>query len=195
MKTAFLVSAFVFSLNVVAMGAQGDVPATVSKVEINRYVGLWNELQRIPNEFQDNTPVGYSECFNTTAEYKLLANGKVDVSNTCYRESDKNVEKVEVAKAVARIVRNTGGSKLKVNFTGIALLRWLGVGDGNYWILALGPVNELGQYSWALVGSPKLDYGWVLSRKKRLSQADKNDIHRAKLDAGYDPAKFKSTLR
>jgi len=197
MKNSLLALVFI-SINslAVAGAANGPQPPTVENVELSRYLGKWNELERIPNEFQDNIPAGYSTCYNTTAEYSLRENGKIDVLNTCYREIDGKAEKVEVAKAIGRVVRNSGNAKLKVNFTGIALLRWLGIGDGNYWILGLGaPLKETAPYKWAVVGSPKLDYGWVLSRTTNLNQNDWDEINEVRLNAGYRLEQFVKTRR
>ena len=178
-----------------ANGTNAPTPPTVEKVALNQYLGEWFELERIPNEFQDNTPSGYSECYNTIASYSLRDDAKINVQNTCTREFEgKQEDKIEVAKAIGRVVRNSNNSKLKVNFTGIALLRWLGIGDGNYWIFGLGPVVK-NQYKWALVGSPKLDYGWVLSRTTTLSSAEWKEIDQLRRSLGYNPGSFVKSRR
>jgi apolipoprotein D and lipocalin family protein len=96
-----------------------------------------------------------------------------------------------VALGVARVIDDSRGARLKVNFTGIAFLRWLGIGDGDYWILGLGPINEEGLYSWALVGSPKLDYGWVLARRPSISEVEFDEILRLGEHQGYKRGQFK----
>lgn len=188
MKTALLLALLGFSVH-----AQPSV-STVPHVDLNKYVGLWNELYRIPNSFQDNSSRSTSICFNTTAEYAALPDDKVSVTNTCTREIDgKRVP--DVAQALAAIVDKTSNAKLVVNFTGIAVLRWLGIGNGDYWILGLGPVNSEKRYEWALVGSPSLKYGWILARKKTLSPGELAKIFEIAKSNGYSQDAFILTQR
>lgn len=191
MKTSFL-SFLVLSFTAWASTAP-DVK-TVPQVELSSYVGLWNELYRIPNSFQDNTSSSKSACFDTTAEYAALEDGAVSVTNTCNRIVDGE-SKREVAVAVAKILPDTGNSKLVVNFTGIGLLRWLGVGNGDYWILGLGPINTDKKYSWAIVGNPTRKYGWILSRKPTLSKEELEKIFGILEANGYSRSQFTSTQR
>ena len=164
---------------------------TVDHVELESYVGLWYEISRIENEFQDNEPhPGDGPCFNTTAEYGFLPKGKISVKNSCYRTSG-----VEVAKAKAQTVPGSNNSKLKVNFTGIPLLEWLGIGNGDYWILGLGNKNSDNLYSWVLIGSPSLNYGWILSRTKNLPDRDILKALDIASSVGYDINLFKSFQR
>lgn len=164
---------------------QKTIP-TVDQVELDSYVGLWHEVRRIKNSFQDNVPsAGDSACFNTTAEYSPLPEGKIKVKNTCYRTSG-----VEVATAKARSVRGSNNAKLKVNFTGIPFFEWLGIGDGDYWILALGQKNADNLYSWALVGAPNLKFGWILSRTPELPEGDIDMALSVAQSVGYDRESF-----
>jgi apolipoprotein D and lipocalin family protein len=179
-----------FILPLIACGNElyGYAPPTVEKVDLESYVGKWFEIKRIENDFQDNEPMaGEGVCYNVTAEYGFLPQNKISVKNTCYRKS-----RVEIANAKAKSVRGSNNAKLKVNFTGIPFLEWLGIGNGDYWILALGDKNSENLYSWVLVGSPDLKYGWILSRDLNL---DEIEIERALSIAesvGYDASLFKS---
>lgn len=190
MKIALIT--FLFSSFALASGAQKPPPETVPNVDLQKYQGLWYELRRIPNEFQDNRRKGFNECRGTTAEYKLLPKGKVGVTNRCVRTDDSGNSYTEVAEAIGRSVRGSGNSKLKVNFTGIGFLRSLGIGDGDYWILDLGPENPSGQYSWVLIGSPKRDYGWILARESSLSEETIFEILKKAESLGYDRESFKA---
>ena len=173
-----------------ANGEKKPIP-TVDHVDLESYLGLWHEIFRIENSFQDNEPSpGEGPCFNTTAEYSLLPKGKIRVRNTCFRKSGS-----EVAKAKAYAVSGSNNSKLKVNFTGIPFLEWLGIGNGDYWILALGEKNSEGLYSWVLVGAPKLDYGWILSRTSEMSNSDIDAALGVAASVGYDTKLFKPFQR
>lgn len=162
---------------------------TVDKVDLNQYLGLWNELYRIPNRFQDNSSESKSVCYDTTAEYTELPGGGIRVRNTCKRKID-GVEKSEVAEARGGVIENSANAKLTVNFTGMAILRWVGIGNGNYWILGLGAVNKQNQYSWALVGDPDRKYGWILAREKTLPAAELAKIFAIAEANGYEKARF-----
>ena len=161
--------------------AKAEIP-TVERVDLAQYLGLWYEQLRIENSFQDNEVEGsVGVCRNTTAEYSTLDDGRIQVKNTCYRNTSPSI-----AIAKARVVEGSNNAKLKVNFTGIPALEWLGIGDGDYWILALGPVNSDGLYSWALVGAPGLDFGWVLSRTPNLAVEDIEAALKVAESVGYD---------
>ena len=175
-----------------ASGVEPSSPViTVDSVDLDSYLGRWYEVRRIENDFQDNEPsAGDGPCFNTTADYSLLPSGKINVINTCYRTSGP-----EVAVAKAHSVSGSNNAKLKVNFTGIPILEWLGIGSGDYWILALGEKSVENLYSWVLVGAPKLDYGWILSRTPDLSEAE-IDLALSKAETlGYDRDLFKKFQR
>jgi apolipoprotein D and lipocalin family protein len=173
-----------------ATGQKTDIP-TVNRVELDSYFGLWYEIRRIENRFQENEPSrDDGPCLNTTAEYSPLPNGKLGVKNSCYRKSG-----LEVARANAKPVSGSNNAKLKVNFTGISLLEWLGIGNGDYWILALGEKNAENLYSWVLVGSPRLDFGWILSRSPVLTESSIEKALSAAEAVGYDRRLFKSFQR
>jgi len=118
---------------------------TVSSIDLNRYLGKWYEIYRLPNWFED------ADCMTVTAEYSLRADDGVSVLNTCHKQS----KKVE-AKGIAKVVENSNNSKLRVSFFRPFY--------GDYWILDLA--ND---YSWVLIGEPAGKYFWILARDKKLS--------------------------
>ncbi|MBY0370556.1 lipocalin family protein [bacterium] len=182
-----------FFLAVTVSMSQASPPvAAVERVDLSKYIGLWNELYRVPNRFQDNSSSTKTACYNTTAEY-APREGKISVTNTCTRTIDGNAEQ-DIATALASIVPGSGDAKLVVNFTGLAVLRWLGIGDGNYWILGLGAETG-GKYSWALVGEPSRKYGWILSRKLDLPTTELEKIFRTAEANGYQRSQFIPTQK
>lgn len=193
-KVSRLFCVFLFHSVAFASGAsaESNPPQTVPYVEISHYMGKWYELSRMPNSFQDNKQGEYGECRNTIAEYAVRAPSKLSVTNTCYRYNSKKEFEIDVAKAKASVVEDSGNSKLKVNFTGILILELLGIGNGNYWILGLGPLNKDNQYSWAFVGAPKRNFGWVLSRTKSLDNSEKTEINKLIVEKGYSLDSFKA---
>lgn len=168
----------VFGL-VVASGSYADpvVPATVATVDLQRYLGRWCEIAKIPNRFQKQCASG------TTAEYTLRADSTIEVRNRCAREDGRRAE----AKGIAKVVDRASNAKLKVSF-----VRFLGLQLfwGDYWILGLGA-----DYEYAIVGTPDRKYGWILSRTPRMTP-DRLDAAFATLRSrGYDPARFEMTTQ
>ena len=147
----------------------------VEQVDLNRYVGLWYEIAKIPNRFQ-------KQCVkNTTAQYAIRSDGRIDVVNRCMKENGFFDE----AKGIAKIVDQVSHAQLKVSFVHIfgIYLFW-----GNYWIIGLD--ND---YQWAVVGEPTRKYGWVLGRSTALSDNQWENVHAVLLKNGYNPDDFVKT--
>ncbi|MCB0283467.1 MAG: lipocalin family protein [Calditrichaeota bacterium] len=148
---------------------------TVDSVNINKYMGLWYEIAKIPNSFQD-------QCLkNTTAEYRLQDDGTVEVINSC----DENDDSRDKATGLARVVDRKTNAKLEVSFVSIFgwHLFW-----GDYWIIGLAD-----DYRYAVVGTPSKKYGWILSRTARLDDEDLIQVHAILRDNGYNPNDFEMT--
>jgi len=135
-----------------------------SSVDIDRYLGRWYEIARLPNGFEKG-------CEGVTADYSLLPDGKIKVVNSCRKGAPDG--KLKVANGRARIADETTNAKLEVSFFGPF---W-----GDYWILWLPE-----DYSMSLVGEPSGRYLWILSRTPTIS----DDVKEAALNRlqrfGYD---------
>jgi len=154
------------------MFAQQNPPTTVKYVDLKRYVGLWYEVAKIPNSFQD-------QCIkNTTAKYTLTEDGEIKVTNSCIDEDGE----VDDASGVVRVVDKKSNAKLEVSF--VSFLGWRPFW-GDYWIIGLDE-----NYQWAIVGTPNRKYGWVLSRTPNLDNTTLDKILGIIKDQGYDPKKF-----
>lgn len=189
MRNILILGSLLFSLPLVSWSSEEATVPTVPRLELNAYLGKWYELVRMPNDFQDEIDrdgSGFSNCKFTTATYGRLSDGKISVTNRCLRVNKSGQKKLEVARARASVVEGSHGSKLKVNFTGIPLLEWLGIGDGDYWVMALGPKNEAGQYSYSLVVSPSRDYAWILSRTETLPDSTIKELVEKLKREGFD---------
>jgi lipocalin/uncharacterized protein YbjT (DUF2867 family)/ligand-binding SRPBCC domain-containing protein len=140
------------TLQPAAAHAQKSAPVkTVPFVDLDRYLGDWFEIARLPNRFQ-RACVG-----DVRATYVRRSDGLLDVVNRC-RTAEGETE----ARGVARIVDERTFARLKVRFAP-AWLSWLPMVWGDYWIVGLAP-----DYSWAVVGDPSRDYLWILARTPRL---------------------------
>ena len=144
-------------------------PETVSRVDLDRYVGTWYEIARLPNSFQD-------QCAgNVTADYRRLDDGNIEVVNRCVDK--KGV--LDEAHGVARVVDRSTNAKLEVSFVSIFGWRlfW-----GDYWILYLDD-----DYTHVVVGTRNRKYAWILARTKTLSTQAWERSRQVLLRAGYDP--------
>lgn len=150
-------------------------PQTVASVDLNRYMGKWYEIAKIPNRFQKRCAGG------TTAEYRLRADGTVLVMNSCLDPKGKRM----IAKGIAKVTDPVTRTKLKVSFVRFLVMNlfW-----GDYWIVGLDR-----EYQYAVVGVPSRKYGWILSRKTELSNIEwiavKNILNRQ----GYKLGDFERT--
>jgi len=154
------------------MFAQQNPPTTVKYVDLKRYVGLWYEVAKIPNSFQD-------QCVkNTTAKYTLAEDGEIKVTNSCIDEDGE----ADDANGIVRVVDKKSNAKLEVSF--VSFLGWRPFW-GDYWIIGLDE-----NYQWAIVGTPNRKYGWVLSRTPNLDNTTMDKIFGIIKDQGYDPKKF-----
>jgi len=153
--------------------AQSNPPKTVPFVDLKKYVGVWYEIARIPNSFQDQCIKG------TAAKYSLNEDGEIEVLNSCIDEDNE----VDKADGIARIVDKSSNAKLEVSF--VSFLGWRPFW-GDYWIIGLEE-----NYKWALIGTPDRKYGWILSRTKQLESKTIEDIFKLIKEQGYNTEDFK----
>jgi len=126
----------------------------VPSVDLDRYMGTWYEIARLPNRFQ-------KQCAGeVSATYSLLADGTVKVVNRCRKENGEFAEAEGQAKRADKDQPNT---KLKVRFAP-AFLSFLPFVWGDYWIIYLTP-----DYTCAVIGEPSREYLWVLSRTPTMA--------------------------
>lgn len=143
--------------------------AVVDNVEIDKYLGRWYEIARLPNSFEEG-------CFCITADYSLIDSTTLKVVNGC-REDSPNGELNE-ANGKAFVVPNTNNAKLKVQFF------WPFKGD--YWILELDKEN----YEYVLVGNPSREYLWILARTPELNNEIYNMLTGKAKEKGFDITKL-----
>ncbi|MBY6188483.1 lipocalin family protein [Marinobacter hydrocarbonoclasticus] len=119
----------------------------VSPFELERYLGTWHELARLPNRFE-------KDLVNVTAQYSLREDGGVRVINRGFNARTRDWEEAE-GKAY-RV--DSDAARLKVSFFGPFYAEY------NVLWLSAG-------YDLALVASRDHDYLWLLARQPSLPQA------------------------
>jgi len=143
----------------------------VLQVDLNRYMGSWYEIARLPNKFQ-------KKCAgDVTATYSLLENGDIKVVNRC-RKADGEIAEAEGRAKLAD--KNGPNTKLKVRFAP-AFLGFLPFVWGDYWIIELAP-----DYSYAVIGEPSRKYLWILSRTPKMDEETFDQILEDVKNKGYD---------
>lgn len=148
--------------------------ATVSSVDLDRYMGRWYEIARFPNRFQ-------KDCSGpATADYVLQPSGRVQVTNRCPQADGKTDEAI----GEARRIGGPGSPKLEVRFAP-SWLSWLPMVWGNYWVIDLDPA-----YTLAVVSEPKREYLWVLARQPQVDAATWEALMARLRAQGFDLTKL-----
>jgi apolipoprotein D and lipocalin family protein len=166
------------SVAALAAEGRGSPVAAVPSVDLERYAGVWHEVARLPNRFQDDCAC----C--VTATYSLRDDGRLTVVNEC-RTVDGAMKSVE---GEAKLASEDGpSSKLKVRFAP-GFLSFLGFVWGDYWVLDLDE-----DYSRALVGSPDRGYLWVLSREPTIPEEAYAEVMDKAAGMGFDVTRVRRT--
>lgn len=145
---------------------------TVENVELEKYLGKWYEIIRLPNRFEKG-------LICVTADYSLREDGKIKVLNSGRKENDTS--KLDVATGKAWIPDPAESGRLKVQFF------W--PFSGGYYIFHLDKEN----YQYALVGEPGRKYFWLLSRTPKISNELYNELVSVAGENGFDTSKFYKT--
>jgi apolipoprotein D and lipocalin family protein len=160
-----------------AVAAEEQPLRVVESVDLARYAGKWYEIARLPNKFQ-------ARCVGeVVARYSVRPDRRLDVINQC-RESDG--ELVE-ARGIARKGSSKSDAILQVRFAP-ALLSFLPMVWGDYWIIGLGP-----DYTWAVVGEPGRQYLWILSRSPRMTESSYGQALEIAAGNGFDVSRVVKT--
>jgi apolipoprotein D and lipocalin family protein len=156
---------------VLVKGKEREPLRVVESVDLARYAGLWYEVARLPNRFEEKC------AGDVTADYTPRDDGRLTVVNRCRKKDGKTT----AAQGVARLADRRGpNSRLKVRFAP-SFLSFLPFVWGDYQIIELAP-----DYSYALVGDPSREYLWILSRSPRMDEATYRRLAEAAGSQGFD---------
>lgn len=137
----------------------------VDTVDLERYLGRWYEIARLPSSFERN-------IVGATAEYSLREDGKIQVVNSGFKKSlDGRYKEV---KAVAWQPDPAKPGALNVKFFGLF--------TSDYLIFGLDQEN----YSWALVGNQSRTLLWFLAREHEIGDALFTKMKKIAASQGYD---------
>lgn len=139
----------------------------VSSFELNRYLGKWYEIARLPFSYEKG-------LVNVTATYSLRKDGKVKVVNEGYKNTKDGKHKV--ANGKAKLGESPDQGYLRVSFF------WPFYGD--YIIAELDP-----NYTYAMViSSPR--YLWILSREPKMDKTILDDLIAKAQKIGFDTSRL-----
>jgi apolipoprotein D and lipocalin family protein len=159
-----IIGVFLITMSMISCKEKNSNLETVKVLDINKYVGVWYEIARLPNGFEKGL-----EC--VTATYSIRSDGKIEVINKGHLIKDHSKNKQ--IKGVAWIPDSDNPAKLKVQFF------W--PFSGKYWVLALDK-----EYKYALVGDPSRKYLWILSKTKALDDVVYNSLMETAKSKGFD---------
>lgn len=144
---------------------------TIAHLDLNRYLGTWFEICRLPLKWED------AEARDISATYSLETDGSIKVDNRCI-DADGTPDQA-IGQAVPTDASN---ARLKVSFLP-QYLRWLPFTKGDYWV-----VRVASDYTVALVGTPDRANLWLLSRTPHLSDEVRDDYLSSAAAQGFDLA-------
>jgi apolipoprotein D and lipocalin family protein len=142
-----------------------SVPQPSKPVSLSRYLGVWYEIGRYENTFEQGLE-------GVTAEYRVRADGMIRIVNSGRR--GRPTGRVKVAEGWAKVVDGSDNAKLKVSFFGPFFI-------GDYWVL-----DHADDYSWSIVGEPSGRYLWLLCRTAYPSPDLRAAIEGRARELGYD---------
>jgi apolipoprotein D and lipocalin family protein len=151
------------------MAGDTDAIPPVEGVDIDRYLGTWYEIARLPHRFE-------KDLVGVTATYSIKPNGEIEVLNQGFKHSLGGEKKKAVGRARIKDPRTQG--LLKVSFF------WIFWAD--YKIIKL----DTAQYQWAVVTSSSKKYLWILSRTPRLDDALLAGLTAFVQEKGFDTEKI-----
>lgn len=140
-------------------------------VDIERYMGLWYEIARLPNWFEKEG------CYDVQARYTLLdeKKGRFEIENTCVLPV---THALQCAKGIGRVV---GPGQAQVSFLPLVPF-WLS--SGAYWIL------ETDHSYYSLVGDPARAHLWILCRERPMAEHVLQRLVEKAREIGYDVSRL-----
>lgn len=158
--TILIIMTGLYSCSTIPKGA-----VAVQPFHKEKYLGKWYEIARMDFKFEKNLN-------NTTAEYSLKENGKINVVNRGYNYKK---EKWTEATGKAKFVKDENIAMLKVSFFGPFY--------AGYNVMAIDP-----DYRYALVAGKNLKYLWILSRETTTPVEIKSKYLKIAKGIGYNTA-------
>ena len=155
-------------------GAAGGQTATaVPQLDLNRYMGSWYMVARLPDK-REKACIGGALVLYAAGEKA----GRFQMVTSCQTKGNN----VDAHNASGKVADKLGDGKLKVSY--------LWPFTHKYWVLAVGPA-----YEWALVGNPNHKELWVLSRTEVMKPEVLEEVEGKASAEGFDRGKLVKVVR
>ncbi|QZY51830.1 lipocalin family protein [Leucobacter tenebrionis] len=151
------------------MSDQDRQVRSVEDLDLQRYLGLWYEIGRLPLRFEDDG------ARDVTAEYSLRDDGTVQVDNRCIDAEGEPTQALGQAEP-----DEDHAGRLRVSFLPEGL-RWIPFTRADYWVLH---IDE--GYRHALVGTPDRKHLWLLAREPHIDAEAEREFLAEAREQGYD---------
>ncbi len=171
MKSTVLLFSFLLATTASIPVSAGDTESipSVKDVDIERYLGTWYEIARLPHRFE-------KDLVGVTATYTRKPNGEIEVINQGYKKSLDGERKT--ARGRARLTDPDTPGLLKVSFF------WIFWSD--YKIIRL----DTAEYKWVVVTSSSKKYLWILSRTPKMDEALVSELTAFVAGKGFETEKI-----
>lgn len=146
-----------------------DSLATVPQLDLQRYLGTWFEICRLPLKWEDR------DAQDITATYSLTDSGSVKVDNRCLNGKGEPTQAIGDA-----VPSDESNSKLRVSFLP-DFLQWLPFTKGDYWVIRIAD-----DYGISLVGTPDRKHLWLLARNTPIADSLRDDFLGTAAEQGFD---------
>ncbi|TCD47640.1 lipocalin family protein [Chlorobium sp. N1] len=144
----------------------------VGNFSLERYLGTWYEIARIPNSFE-------KDFEEVSATYTLSEDGSVRVENRGY---DGRKQEWKSVKGRAKFAGAADRGALEVSFFGPFY--------ASYNVLVLDP-----EYRWALVSGHDRDLLWILGRSPVMEEGLYDELRKKAAAMGFDASKIRRVAR
>ncbi len=163
------------ALIIIIPGGDAKTPElrTVPYADVNRYMGSWYEIAKIPHWFE-------SGLEGTMVTYSPLPDGKVLTTIKAYKNNFEGKYYYKVLKA------DIADKKTNAEI----VVRFFLFFTGTFYIIELGD-----NYDYAVVGNTSREKLWILSRTPRMDPALYEALLKRIEANGYDVSQLEKTIQ
>lgn len=163
-----ILTAAVIAASLLAGPALAAPPQPTQRIDLNKMMGRWYEVARLPNKIQTG-------CQGGTSDWARAGDG-FSVLQACHKGSLS--APATQWKAKAKVLDASTNAKLQMAFFG-------GVVKQEYWVL-----EHRAEQGWLILGTPGGRAVWLMSQRPVMSPAVRAQALARVKQLGYDLAKL-----
>ncbi len=148
----------------------GDLPATIERVDLDRFAGKWYEISHMPQFFE-------TDCLAGTIEYTKESDGHFKVVSICHKKTYDG--KTVIKEGTAHVLDSASNAKFSLH---------LGGSEHEQWIIGLDP-----EYRWVVMGSPNRRSLRLLSRMPSVDVTTHDMMKAIAKEKGYETERLVTT--